>query len=260
MFPVLTPAATPNMTSSAPTITLSNFPSLQSAPALALVRPPSLLMAFDKGGSNRELSGVDDTVYSNAHSLCLSMEDSDEKGEITHSALRIKPASRPRSFLHILEGFQEENSRVAPSPSTSHFTTQTDDSAEVVPSPLTNVFPSDGSSVPSSTSLPAAGTPLPRSSAPRIEDTTRRQQRFSLPMVGLQTTPVTARANAKGEGLAKRFSLVLGGGRTIRDTKPRMHDQGSDQEAGEGTVRQSRSIGHGVAASKLAELLGRRKG
>jgi len=218
-------------------------------------------MAVDKSSSNREPAGVDDVVYSNARSLGLSIEDNGEQGEITHSALRIKPASRPRSFLHLLEDFRQENSGVAPSPSTSHFTTQTDDSAEVVPSPLSNVFPSDGSSVPSSASLPATGTPLPRSSAPRIEDSTRQQQRFSLPIVGLQTTPVTARASAKGDGFAKRFSLVLGGGRTIRGPKPtRMHGLGSDQETGEGTVKQSRSIGHGVAASKLADLLGRRKG
>ena len=261
VFPALTSAASPNMTSSAPTITLSNFPSLQSTPALALVRPPSLLMAIDKSGSSREPAGVDETVYSNTRPLGLSIEGSDEQDEITHPTLRIKPASRPRSFLHILEDFKEENSGVAPSPSTSQYTSQTDDSAEVVPSPSTNGFPSDGSSVPSSASLPVTGAPLPRSSAPRIEDTARRQQRFSLPIVGLQTTPVTARANAKGEGLAKRFSLVLGGGRTIRGPKPtRMHDPGSDQEAGEGTIKQSRSIGHSIAASKLADLLGMRKG
>ena len=220
-------------------------------------------MAIDKSGSNREPAGADDAVYPNARSLGLSIEDNGEQGEITHPALRIKPASRPRSFLHILEDFQEENTGVAlsPSPSTSHFTTQTDDSAEAVPSPSTNTFPSDGSSVPSSASLPATSTPLPRSSELQIEDATRRQQRFSLPIVGLQTTPVTARANAKGEGLAKRFSLVLGGGRTIRGPKPtRMRGPGSEQEVGEGTVKQSRSMGHGVAASKLADLLGRRKG
>jgi hypothetical protein len=98
-------------------------------------------------------------------------------------------------------------------------------------------------------------------SASRIEDTTRQQERFSLPIVGLQTTPVTARANAKGEGLAKRLSLVLGVGRTIRGPKSTCVDGTSlDQETDGGTVKQSRSTGHGVAASRLADLLGRRKG
>jgi len=217
-------------------------------------------MAFDKGNSNRELADVDDAVYAHARSPNQSIEDDGEQGKITRSAFRTRPASRPRSFLHILEDFQEENSQVTPSPSTSHFTAETDESTDVMPSPLhSNLFPSSGSSA-TSASAAATTTPLPTSSARRIEDTTRRQQRFSLPIVGLQTTPVTTRANAKGEGLAKRFSLVLGG-RTIRGPKStRVHGPGMDQEAGEGTVKQNGSMGHGVAASRLADLLGRRKG
>jgi hypothetical protein len=245
---VLTPSDSPNNASSTPTFTFSSFPSWQSTPALALVRPPSLLMAIDRGSSNREPAGVDDAVFADPRPLSLSIEDDGEQGEITHPAFRIRPASRPPSFLHILENFQEENPQVTPSPSTSHFTAQTDESA-------------NGSSLQSAASLPTAATSLPTSSTPRIEDTIRRQQRFSLPIVGLQTTPVTARANAKGEGLAKRFSLVLGGGRTIRGPKSsRVHGPGLDQEAGEGTIKQSRSTGHGVAASRLADLIGRRKG
>ena len=204
-------------------------------------------MAIDRGSSSRELAGVDDAVSANARPP--SLEDDGEQGEISHPAFRMRPASRPPSFLHILEDFREENPQVTPSPSTSHFTAQTDESA-------------NGSSPQSATSLSTAATSLPTSSTPRIEDTVRRQQRFSLPVVGLQTTPVTARANAKGEGLAKRFSLVLGGGRTIRGPKSsRVHGPGClDQEAGEGTIKQSRSTGHGVAASRLADLIGRRKG
>jgi hypothetical protein len=111
------------------------------------------------------------------------------------------------------------------------------------------------------TSFSTATTSLPTDSASRIEDTTRRQQQISLPVVGLQTTPVTARAGAKGEGLAKRFSLVLGVGRTIRGPKSKCVDGTSmDQGIDGGTVKQSRSAGHGVAASRLADLLGRRKG
>ena len=244
------------MSSTTPTFTLSNFPSWQSTPALALARPPSLLMAIDKGNSNRELAGVDDTMHSEARSWNQSTdtEVGGEHGESTHPVIRIKPASRPRSFLHLLEDFQEESIEVTPSPSTSHFSAQTDESVDVVSLQPNRL------SVQSVTSFSSAATSLPNS-ASRNEDTTRRQQRFSLPIVGLQTTPVTARANAKGEGLAKRFSLVLGVGRTIRGPKSTCVDGlSSVQDTDGGTIRQSRSTGHGVAASKLVDLLGRRKG
>lgn len=241
-----------------PTFTLSNFPSWQSTPALAPARPPSLLMAIDKGGSNHEPVGVDDAMCANTRARNLSTEGS-EHGESTRPVIRIKPASRPRSFLHILEDFQEESLQVTPSPSTSHFSAQTDESVDVVSSSLqsSDLRLSSGSSVPSETSFPTVTPSLPTNS----EDTTRRKQRFSLPVVGLQTTPVTARANAKGEGLAKRFSLVLGVGRTIRGPKSKCVDGTSlDQGTDGGTVKQSRSMGHGVAASRLADLLGKRKG
>lgn len=240
-----------------PTFTLSNFASWQSTPALALARPPSLLMAIDKGSSNHELVGVDDAMCANPRARNLPTEDGCEHGESTRPVIRIKPASRPRSFLHVLEDFQEESLQVTPSPSTSHFSAQTDESVDVASSSLqSDLRLSSGSSV---TSFPTTPS-LPTNSGSRIEDTTRRKQRFSLPIVGLQTTPVTARANAKGEGLAKRFSLVLGVGRTIRGPKTKCMDGTNlDQGTDEGTVKQSRSTGHGVAASKLADLLGKRK-
>jgi FYVE/RhoGEF/PH domain-containing protein 5/6 len=250
------------MPSPTPTFTLSNFPSWQSTPALTLARPPSLLMAIDKGSSNRELAGIDDAKYANSRSRNLSTEDSSEHGESPHPVIRIRPVSRPRSFLHILEEFQEESLQVTPSPSTSHSSAQTDESVDVASSPLqSSLHLSSGSSIPSVASFSTATTSLPTDSASRIEDTARRRQRISLPTVGLQTTPVTARANAKGEGLAKRFSLVLGVGRTIRGPKSTCVDGTSlDQGTDGGTVKQSRSTGHGVAASRLANLLGRRKG
>ena len=247
------------MSSATPTFTLSNFPSWQSTPALALARPPSLLMAIDKGSSNRELAGVDDSD-TRIRNQSTDTEVVGEHGESTRPMVRIRPASRPRSFLHILEDFQEESLQVTPSPSTSHFSAQTDEPVDVVsPSLQPNLRLSGGSSVQSVTSFPSAATsPI---SASRNEDTTRRQQRFSLPIVGLQTTPVTARANTKGEGLAKRFSLVLGVGRTIRGPKSTCVDgSSSDQGTDGGTVKQSKSTGHGVAASRLADLLGKRKG
>jgi FYVE/RhoGEF/PH domain-containing protein 5/6 len=221
-------------------------------------------MAIDKNSSNRELASVDDATYSDARSRNQSTdtEVGGEHGESTHPVIRIRPASRPRSFLHILEDFQEESLQMTPSPSTSRFSAQTDESVDVVsPSLRPNLRLTGVSSVQSVTSIPSAATSLPTNPTSRNEDTTRRQKRFSLPIVGLQTTPVTARANTKGEGLAKRFSLVLGVGRTIRGPKSTCIDgSSSDQGINGGTVEQSRSTGHGVAASRLADLLGRRKG
>ena len=200
-------------------------------------------------------------MYSEARSRNQSTDtEVGEHGESTHPVIRIKPASRPRSFLHILEDFQEESLQVTPSPSTSHFSAQTDKSVDAVSASLQpNLRLSGGPSAQSVTSFSSAATSLP-SPVSRNEDTTRRKQRFSLPIVGLQTTPVTARANTKGEGLAKRFSLVLGVGRTIRGPKSTCVDGSSSDQGNEGgTVKQSRSTGHGVAASRLADLLGRRK-
>ena len=213
-------------------------------------------MAFDQSIPNRALTRIDDVVDDNVEGHDLSSED---RGESVHP-VRVRPASRPRSFLHTLENFQEETLQVTPSSSDFHSSPQTDESTDVSTSSRSGLFLSNDSGAPSLISLPPAATPPITFSAPRIEDTVRRQKRFSLPIVGLQMTPVTARANAKGEGLAKRFSLVLGGGRTIRGSNS-THVRGKslDQEAGEGTVRQSQSTGHGIAATRLADLLGRRK-
>ena len=195
-------------------------------------------------------------MYSEARSRNQSTdtEVGGEHVESTQPVIRRKPASRPRSFLHILEDFQEESLQVIPSPSTS---AQTDESVDIMsPSLPPDLRLSGGSRVQSVTSFPSATT-----SPTSPNEDSRRQQRFSLPIVGLQTTPVTARANTKGEGLAKRFSLVLGVGRTIRGPRSTCVDgSSSGQGIDGGTVKQSRSTGHGVAASRLADLLGRRKG
>ncbi len=260
VFPVLTPSASPNIPSSTPTFTLSNFPSWQSTPALALTHAPSLLMAIDKNSPKRTLTRIDDAMEDNARPN-LPVEEGDEQGDSVYPVIRLRPASRPPSFLHILENFQEEALQVTPSPSTSHFSAQTDESIDAPPSSLhRNIFLSNDSGAPSLAPLAPTSTPSSTSSPPRIEDTVRRKKRFSLPVVGLQTTPVTARANTKGEGLAKRFSLVLGGGRTVRGSKsPHTRGQGLDDETEGNAIKQSRSTGHGVAAARLADLLGRRK-
>jgi FYVE, RhoGEF and PH domain containing 5/6 len=217
-------------------------------------------MAFDQNMPKRALTRIDDIVDNNVGARDLSAEDRCKQGESMLPVVQVRPASRPRSFLRVLENFQEAKLQITPSPSTSHFSPQTGGSADVSISPHSDLLLSNDSGAPSLISLPSAAMSPTTSSASRIEDTVRRQKRFSLPIVGIQTTPVTARANPKGEGLAKRFSLVLGGGRTIRGSKStRPHGKSLDQEAGEGTVRQSRSTGHGIAATRLADLLGRRK-
>src|SRR5712672_2962112 len=130
------------MPSPTSTFTLSNFPSWHSTPALAPARPSSLLMAFDKGISNRELATADDTTHANAHYPDLSVEDDGgcQQSEATHPVVRIRPASRPRSFLHVLENFQEENSQVTPSPTASHSST---DEPTVIPQSSNLLFPND---------------------------------------------------------------------------------------------------------------------
>ncbi|KAH9049544.1 hypothetical protein EDB84DRAFT_1453243 [Lactarius hengduanensis] len=257
VFPILTPSASPNIQSSTPTFTLSNFPSWQSTPALAFTHTPSLLMAIDKSSPKRTLTRIDDTTEDNVRPN-LPVEEGDEQGDSGNPVIRLRPASRPPSFLHILENFQEEALQVTPSPSTSHFSAQTDESIDASPSSLhPSIFLSNDLGAPSPAPVAPASMPPSTSSPPRIEDTVRRRKRFSLPIVGLQTTPVTARANTKGEGLAKRFSLVLGGGRTVRGSKSR--GQGLDDETEGNAIKQSQSTGHGAAAARLADLLGRRK-
>ena len=217
-------------------------------------------MAIDKSSPKRPLTRIDDVVDNDVRPD-LSVEERDEQCDSVHPVIRLRPASRPPSFLHVLENFQEETLRVTPSPSTSHFSAQTDESIDTLPSPLRpSVFFSNGPGAPSQAVPVPASTSPSTSSPPRIEDTVRRQKRFSLPIVGLQTTPVTARANTKGEGLAKRFSLVLGGGRTVRGSKStHVRGQGSDDATEGNGIKQSRSTGHGAAAARLADLLGRRK-
>ncbi|KAI0066576.1 hypothetical protein BV25DRAFT_1849149 [Artomyces pyxidatus] len=237
VFPVISPPNSPHIPSATPTFTLSNFPSWQSTPALALPsRPPSLLMAIDKS-PKRALARIED-VSDGVNT------PADGTGEGPSApVIRIKPASRPRSFHHIFGEFQEETMLVSQSPSISVFSSRTDESTDM-PSSLPEAEVE---------SAPPTALSFAVPESPRREDTARRHKRFSLPSVGLQTTPVTARPNSTGEGLAKRFSLVLGG-RTIGRAKATAVRAGEGRQAAEeGTLKQ------GAAVVKLSELLGRRK-
>ena len=108
------------------------------------------------------------------------------------------------------------------------------------------------------------------SSPSQREDTVRRNKRFSMPAVALQTTSVVARTGVSDgdrdrEGAsgvrAKRFSLVLSGrtghghghGGTQSDVV------GGSGRTGDAESRGKTELGKSVAASRLSELLGRRK-
>ncbi|KAK0497483.1 hypothetical protein EDD18DRAFT_1162408 [Armillaria luteobubalina] len=100
----------------------------------------------------------------------------------------------------------------------------------------------------------------------RREDTARRNKRFSLPAVALQTTSVTTRTMmgaVEGSKLAhvqrstrtQRFSLVLGGkGSHVLHG----HGHGSRLSHSPAEVQGDEGLGKGVVAGKLSELLGKK--
>ena len=102
-------------------------------------------------------------------------------------------------------------------------------------------------------------------SSRRREDTARRNKRFSMPAVAVQTTSVLARsAVVEGEreggvgGRTKRFSLVLGG-RVYGHGHGQGHGAQIDPVGGSrgGHGKGNPDLGKGIAAIKLSELLGR---
>lgn len=240
--------------------TLSGFPSWKSVRASALspstsIPPPptpSVLMAIGVGSPKRELTRIED--YDDDHF-------EDHSPRTASPRIRIKPASRPRSYHQILEDFER-------SPNGSKISNNTGLSASMASGEVSASFStsidivesSDDAESPSSVRDPRQpfATPPPSafnsrsSSTPRRkEDTARRQKRFSMPALALQTTPVTTRPNLLGEGKSKRFSLILGGkggGGSSSSSSVRLTDSCEGLEGG---------YGKGAAASKLQELLGK---
>lgn len=150
--------------------------------------------------------------------------------------VRIRPPSRPRSYLQILENFNEG------SPSGSGFTTDKRSNLEVSSVGVNNgigALTSAGASGYLSTSISTTGEFFPESveptgdalespsipefsSPPRVrwsisaspkrrEDTIRKKKRFSMPVLAIQATTVTAKTNANETGKSRRFLLILGG-------------------------------------------------
>jgi FYVE/RhoGEF/PH domain-containing protein 5/6 len=163
--------------------------------------------------------------------------------------VRIKNASRPKSYHQILEDFanQESGNLDFVSPTQEGDLDQNQvGNEETPPRHLVSIS----------------------SSPTRREDTARRSKRFSMPAVALQTTSVTARTASGVEegGRAKRFSLVLGGriggghgaSRTTHSHLGGRLSEGID-EGKHSEVKNLGDLGGGVAASRLSDLLKRRK-
>ena len=200
--------------------------------------------------------------------------------------VRIRPASRPRSYLQTLEDFNEG------SPPGSGFATSQRSNLEVSSAGLSNsigMLTAAGASGYLSTSISTTGeffperaepteevlesptspefSPPPRvrwgiSASPprRKEDTVRKKKRFSMPALAIQTTNVTAKTNVSGTGKSKRFSLILGGRGS--SSQPNLVENrlgtGIEEEAG-GSGGGS-GFRNGAAIGRLSELLARSSG
>lgn len=256
VFPLLDHSADTTESSVSPSnSTLTSFPSWLSMPSLAMPMsnstPEALMaMAVDVESPRRALHPIDDRDDDDDD---MDIGISDGRAGTPTPRVRIRPANnRPRSYHQILEDFQGVERSLSSS---------TGSQPIIAGSPTS---PNDEDvfrvkeNAPEDQSNEAFGSSLPRvqfdhqPSTPtrRKEDTARRHKRFSLPAVALQTTPVTTRPNATGEGQAKRFSLVLGGRQPSRQGPSEVLD-GSGDDLGKV------ELGSGVAAGKLTELLER---
>jgi FYVE, RhoGEF and PH domain containing 5/6 len=206
---------------------------------------PSVLMAIDiEQPPTRRPSHRAEVHFTPVPSQPSNSREPSESAPIP--AVRIKLPSRPRSYISILEDFNDRTDDVASSvtgsPSTSRFShaggepsfalADLEEYEEDVDEE--QVLHNQGMlNSPEEMAVPVS---LP-SSPSRREDTVRRRKRFSMPAVAIHTTPVTARPNVVGEGKSKRWSLVLG------NLKSNMGFGGETS--------------HGLAAGRLNELLGR---
>jgi FYVE/RhoGEF/PH domain-containing protein 5/6 len=195
--------------------------------------------------------------------------------------IRIKPPPRPRSYLQILEDFNEG------SPSGSGFTTGQTSNLEVSNVGVNisiGALTAAGASGFLSTSMSTSGDLSPASAGPtedvlespitpelspppkvrwsvpaspkRREDTIRRRKRFSMPALAIQTTPVTTKTNASGNGRSRRFSLILGGrGSSSQPNLTESSRLGTNTEEVEGNNPGNRF--RTSAAVRLSELLAR---
>jgi len=198
--------------------------------------------------------------------------------------VRIKPPSRPRSYLQILEDFNED------SPSGSGFTTGQRSNFEASSMGMNSIggLTAAGASGYLSASTPTSGEFFPESTEPvedvfdsttspelsppprirwsisaspkRREDTVRKKKRFSMPALAIQTTTVTAKTNVNGNSKSKRFSLILGGrGSSSQPNLTANNKLGTNIEE-EGTSSGGNGFRNSPAVGKLSELLARSPG
>ncbi|KAF9459286.1 hypothetical protein BDZ94DRAFT_1224932 [Collybia nuda] len=233
---------------------LNHFPSWLSIPSLPSSTPQAL-MAIDREPP-RDVPTV------------IHEEEAADLGADRQARVRLRSHStRPRSYHQILEDFEDMDQ--------GRF--------DILNLPLEEGEGEGGDLSGAGTgylgltrdsSLTSSG-PMSASSSPRREDTARRNKRFSLPAVALQTTSVTATTGfgdgdtshgAGGGGASqlrpnKRFSLVLGGSRH-HGQGPRTHNEMASKwgkAENELDAKGKGEVGKSVAAGKLSELLGRRK-
>ena len=198
--------------------------------------------------------------------------DSPGFGRNASPRVRIRPPSRPRSYLQILEDFNEgsppepgfvagqggnsigtltaagASGNLSTSMSTSgeFFPESAGPTEEVLESPTSPYF-----------------IPPPRvrwdisASQKRKEDTVRRKKRFSMPALAIQTTTVTAKTNVSGAGKSRRFSLILGGRGS--SSQPNLTENRLETNIEEEPNNSSRGSGfrNGAAVGRLSELLAR---
>ena len=197
--------------------------------------------------------------------------------------VRIKPPSRPRSYLQILEDFNEG------SPPGSGFTTGQRSNLGASTAGISGsvgVLAAAGVNGYLSTPMSASSEFFPEGTEPaeeaiesptspdfsppprvrwnvsasprRKEDTVRRKKRFSMPALAIQTTTVTAKTNISGSGKSKRFSLILGGrGSSSQPNLVGGSKLGTNIEEEAGGSGGGSGFRNGAAVGKLSELLAR---
>ena len=259
------------------TNSISNFPSWLSMPSLPLTpATPDALMGWDFK-LKKSLPPMDDDDQS------TNVRDKRERLR----RIRASNASRPRSFVQILEDFEElgGSSTATSSPNRSQVTvdlnsplaedTEEDEGEE----DGEGVFADDATTTTSSSSKRHTVIDLRSVQTQKQEDTARRNKRFSMPAVALQTTSVTARTQQEtikvvdsgaptGQARSKRFSLVLGGrnrGHSPKSSQTHSEMYANRKGTGEDILEEAsmdelvkRDLSKGIAAGKLSELLGRK--
>lgn len=164
--------------------------------------------------------------------------------------------SRPLSYPVIPQVFSEAASKATPTTmqSLEENGLGEEDSgvSDAPPRREANVLEDISSMSLNSPSLALNGpTSLPNSPMKTDEITSRARKRMSMPAVALQTTSVTTRPKVTGEGAGKRFSLVLGGKlRPVTRDAELLHSASSGH---------GRDLQHGIAASRLQQLMERAK-